>query len=277
MNEKILRLGLLGKDVSKSPSPAVHTFILKEFGYGCEYEKVSVCMEDFDCVVRRFLGDFDGFNITIPYKRDIMEYLDGIEKEAGEIGAVNTVVCATRTGYNTDARGFMQMLTCAEIKVKGKKTLVLGGGGSGRSSAVALKNAGADVYLYQRNQEKLAETAREIAVKIATADESEQGIYGGSFEILINCTGVGMHDKEGQSPVLAEAFKGAEAAVDLIYTPPESEFLRLAKTQGVKKCVNGASMLFYQAYYADCLFLNREPNPQEAERLYKKYENEVML
>ncbi len=274
MNEKIVRLGLIGKDVSKSPSNTVHTFILKELGYDCEYEKISIGVEEFDFVVRRFLGDFDGFNITIPYKRDIMEYLDGVDGEAGEIGAVNTVVCATRTGYNTDARGFMQMLTCAGIDVKGKKTLVLGGGGSGRSSAVALKNAGANVYLYQRNPEKLAETAREIAVKTATADESENGLYGGSFQILVNCTGVGMHDKEGQSPVLAEAFKGAEVAVELIYTPVESEFLRLAKTQAVKQTTNGASMLFYQAYYADCLFLNREPNPQEAERLYEKYVNE---
>jgi len=274
MNGNILRLGLIGKDVSKSPSHKVHTFILNELGYACEYEKISVGAEDFDSVVRRFLGDFDGFNITIPYKRDIIAYLNGVDGEAEEIGAVNTVVCATRTGYNTDARGFMQMLAAAGIFVKGKKTLVLGGGGSGRSSAVALKNAGANVYLYQRNQEKLAETAREIAVKTATADDGVDGLYGGTFQILVNCTGVGMHDKEGKSPIFAKAFKGAEAAVELIYTPAESEFLRLAKTQGVQKRTNGASMLFYQAYYADCLFLSRTPDEKEAECLYQKYVNE---
>ncbi len=277
MNAKKIRLGLVGKDLTKSPSDKVHNFILSELGYECEYEKLSVSQEQFDFAARRLLGDFDGFNVTIPYKRDIMEYLDGIKGEANEFGAVNTVICATREGYNTDGLGFMQMLFTAGISVEGKKTLVLGGGGSGRSSAVALKNAGAEVYLYQRNAEKLLQTAKELGVKAANGGNGENGVYGGKFELLVNCTGVGMHDTEGQSPVEASAFAGAEAAVDLIYTPAESEFLRLAKSKGVK-ILNGASMLFYQAYYADCLYLNRTPSKEEAENLYKKYlktQNEV--
>lgn len=264
MNRKSLRLGLIGKDVSQSTSDKIHQFILEKLGVALEYEKFSVGTDDFDTAMRRLLGDFDGFNVTIPYKRDVFEYLDEIVGDAFAFSSVNTVVSITRTGYNTDGVGFMLMLNRAGLEVTGKKVLVLGAGGAGRSTAAALKQAGACVYLYQRNQEKLREACLELGVQAAL--DVEQGGY----DVLINCTGVGMHDSEGRSPVTANAFHGGTWAVDLIYRPKESEFLRLARTQGLKTC-NGEAMLFYQAYYADCLFLNRTPCESEAENFYKEY------
>ena len=264
MNLKKLRLGLIGKDVSKSLSERMHTFILKKMGVECEYEKYSVAPDNLDSVLRHLLGDCDGFNITIPYKRDVFEYLDGIQGDAFACGAVNTVVCATKQGYNTDGVGFLLMLATAGINVQGKKVLVLGAGGSGRSSAVALKNAGAQVSMYRRNQAELQEVCSQLGVR-ASIDPEE-----GGYDIVINCTGVGMHDTEGFSPVSERAFDGAELAVDLIYTPPQSEFLQLAKTRGLQT-LNGASMLFYQAYYADCLYLGKEANVEEAKVFYEEY------
>lgn len=264
MNKEKLRLGLIGKDVSKSDSERIHRFITKEFGVELSYERFSVSADDFDIAMRRLMGDFDGFNVTIPYKRDVFEYLDEVVGDAFEFGAVNTVVTQTRSGYNTDGKGFMQMLLSAGIEVKNKKVLVLGAGGAGRSTAAVVKQAGADCYLYQRRREKLLEVCGELGVQAA------EDVVNGGFDILINCTGVGMHDTEGVSPVPMSAFTGAEAAVDLIYTPAESEFLRLAKSAGLQT-LNGAAMLFYQAYYADCLYLGRSENAAEAENLYKKY------
>ena len=264
MNRKKIRLGLIGKDVSKSSSERIHTFILKEWGVECEYARFSVSPQEFDDTMRTLLGDFDGFNVTIPFKRDVFEYVEEVVGDAFACGAVNTVVCATAKGYNTDGVGFLQMLQAANIDVQGKKVLVLGGGGSGRSSAAALKNAGANVCMYRRNREELEETCAQLGV--TAADTPEQGGY----DILINTTGVGMHDSVGQSPVSEKAFQGASVAVDLIYTPAESEFLRLAKENGLQT-FNGASMLFYQAYYADCIFLDRQPNVEEGKILYEKY------
>lgn len=261
---KELSLGLVGKDVSKSNSERIHKFILGEWGISCNYERFSVSPDNFDIAMRRLLGDFDGFNITIPYKRDVFEYLDGIEGDAVACGAVNTVVNATRHGYNTDGVGFILMIESAGINVQGKKVLVLGAGGSGRSTAVALKNAGANVYMYRRNKAELEEVCFQLGVSPTDNPES------GGYDILVNCTGVGMHDTEGKSPVGVAAFAGAQAAVDLIYTPQKSEFLRLAQGQGLTIC-NGAAMLFYQAYYADCLFLDKKPLRKEAENLYQKY------
>ena len=264
MSKKIIRLGLVGKDVSKSESEAIHVFILNELGYTCEYENFSVGADDFDNAMRRLLGDFDGFNITIPYKRDVMEYLDGVEGDALTFGAVNTVINQTRVGYNTDGVGFLLMVRLAGIEVKGKKILVLGGGGSGRSTAASLKSAGADVYMYRRNREELLEICSQLGVQ--PIDDPEMG----GFDVLVNTTGVGMHDTVGKSPVTAKAFAGAKEAIDLIYYPAQSEFLRLAKESGLTT-LNGESMLFYQGYYSDCLYLGLTPNDGQAEELYKKY------
>lgn len=265
MNTTKLRLGLVGKDVSKSISGKIHTFILSKLGVECEYVSFSVPLQDFDSTMRTLMGDFDGFNVTIPYKRDVMGYVSEITEDALEYGAVNTVVCASGKGYNTDGVGFMLMLQAENIEVTGKKILVLGGGGSGRSTAVALKNAGAEVYMYQRRKEKLVETCEELG--IAPAESGEMG----GFDILINCTGVGMHDSEGLSPVTAQAFKGASTAIDLIYVPKKSQFLSLAEAQGLQ-ILNGEAMLFYQAYFADCLFLNIQPNVGQATELYRQFQ-----
>ena len=270
MSEKILRLALVGKDVSKSKSEQIHTFILKEFGYTCEYERVSVAKIDFDGVMRRLLGDFDGFNVTIPYKRDVMSYLDGVNGDAMDFGSVNTVVSASLQGYNTDGIGFMLMLRLANIEVKDKKILVLGGGGAGRSTAVILKKAGGHVYVYQRRKDKLEELCQELGLH--PADDPESGAY----DIVINCTGVGMHESEGVSPVSERAFVGASCAVDLIYEPSESEFLRLAKNKGLCT-LNGMAMLFFQAYYSDCLYIDKMPSDDEAQRLYEKYLTEEKI
>ena len=261
---KKIRLGLIGKDVSKSLSEKMHTFILNAWGIECEYQRFSVVKADFDTAMCTLLGDFDGFNVTIPYKKEVFEYLEDIDDEASACGSVNTVIVGGRKGYNTDGDGFLWMLQTAGVAVENQNVLVLGAGGSGRSSAMALKNAGANVYLYRRNKAELLEACERLGVTPA------EDIERGGYDILVNCTGVGMHDTEGKSPVTAKAFQGAKWAVDLIYVPEESEFLRLAKTQGLST-LNGASMLFYQAYVADCLYTGKNPNIEEAKRLYNAY------
>ena len=267
MTKKKLRLGLVGKDVSASSSGRIHAFILRELGVDVEYENLSVSLEDFDSAARYLLGDFDGFNVTIPYKRDVMEYLYGVEGDALAFGSVNTVVCATGLGYNTDGLGFAQMLKLHGVDVNGKSVLVLGGGGAGRSTAVVLKRLGADVSMYQRKREELLETCEQLG--LIAAENPERGGY----DVLVNATGVGMHDSVGQSPVGAKAFDGAKVAIDLIYRPSVSEFLRLAAERGLQT-LSGGAMLFLQAYYADCLFLQKTPEEREAESLYHKYQTQ---
>lgn len=259
-----LKLALIGRDVSKSESGSIHRFILESKGVKCEYENVSVSREEFPLQAARLLKETDGFNVTIPYKRDVFGFLREVKGDAAEADSVNTVVTATGTGYNTDGAGFVRMMSAAGMDADGKTVLILGGGGSGRSTAAALKKAGARVFVYQRRRDALEEICLRLGV---AALETPEGF---PCDILINCTGVGMHESEGLSPVGRETIENCGAAVDLIYRPAESEFLRLARECG-KKTLNGGAMLFYQAYYSDCIYLGERADGGEAEGLYVEY------
>ena len=272
----MLKLAVVGKDVSQSQSPSMHTYILRNLGAKCSYETVSVPPAQFTERAEELFSRFDAFNVTIPFKGEIIPFLRRTEGDARVFGAVNTVVSATRTGYNTDGEGFSLMLKNAGVEIAGKTALVLGAGGAGRSCCKNLADGGAVVSVYERDEERLYGVYRELGGFSPLTE-----VPVAPFDIVVNCTGIGMHDTVGKTP--AVVFSGGTAepvggqllslcgtAVDLIYVPAQSEFLRIAASLG-KKTVNGAPMLFYQAYYADCIYLGRTPDAAEAKALYEGY------
>lgn len=272
----MLKLAVVGKDVSQSQSPSMHTYILRNLGAKCSYETVSVPPAQFTERAEELFSRFDAFNVTIPFKGEIIPFLRRTEGDARVFGAVNTVVSATRTGYNTDGEGFSLMLKNAGVEIAGKTALVLGAGGAGRSCCKKLADGGAVVSVYERDEERLYGVYRELGGFSPLTE-----VPVAPFDIVVNCTGIGMHDTVGKTP--AVVFSGGTAepvggqllslcgtAVDLIYVPVQSEFLRIAASLG-KKTVNGAPMLFYQAYYADCIYLGRTPDAAEAKALYEGY------
>ncbi len=274
----MLKLAVIGKDVSQSQSPSMHTFILEKMGETCSYEKISVAPNEFAEQAEKLFSVYDAFNVTIPFKTEIIPYLNEARGDAAVFGAVNTVLTRERAGFNTDGYGFLLMLNNAGLSVKGKTVLVLGAGGVGRSCIKKLTEEGAEVYAYERSQTRLNEVFQE---------------FGGftpfnvlpvrPFDVILNCTGIGMHDTVGQTPsvrtengerpVGEQLLSLCGAAVDLIYVPAETEFLRIAKACG-KKTLNGAAMLFYQAYMADCIYLNKTPCAEEAKAFWEQYREE---
>lgn len=260
-----MKLAVIGKDVSKSDSPKIHKFIAEELNLEMSYESVSIPEENFSDRIEDIFSEYDGFNVTIPFKLSVIPYLKRVEGDAKAFGAVNTVVSKNRTGYNTDGLGFMQMLSAEGIELKGKSVLLLGAGGAGRSVAKKLIDAGAFVQLYDRKRENAENVLKEFGhVKVLTEVLPEKR------DIIINATGVGMHKTEGVSPVGEEIIAPCGAAVDLIYVPAQSEFLRIAACLN-KKTVNGAAMLFYQAYYSDCFYFGMQAKPETAKKLFEKY------
>lgn len=259
----MLKLAVIGKDVSKSDSAKMHTFDFRGLGSECSYDLLSVAKEDFDAAAKKLIAEYDAFNVTIPYKLDIIPYLSRIEGDAQTFGAVNLV--KDRVGYNTDGVGFMLMLENNGIDPKGKRILVLGAGGAGRSVVKKLADAGADVFVYDLKAENVESAFRDFGnftplSRLAPAD----------YDVIVNVTGVGMHKTEGVSPVGEDILSRTKIAVDLIYFPRKSEFLRIAESLG-KPVVNGEGMLFYQAYYGDCIVLGREPSAAEAKKLFEEY------
>jgi shikimate dehydrogenase len=246
----------------------MHTFILQRLGVPCSYEKVSVPPEAFASRAEELFRTYDGFCVTIPFKAEIIPYLKELRGDAPAFGAVNTVRAKERAGYNTDGFGFLLMLENAGVSVKGKTVLLLGAGGAGRSCVKKLTEAGASVSVYERNAERLRAVYEELGGFTPLGE-----LPCKPFDVAINCTGIGMHDTVGISPAPRELLAQCGVAVDLIYVPAESEFLRLAREAG-KRTVNGAAMLFYQAYYGDCIFLERQPDADEARELWLKYSEE---
>lgn len=266
----MLKLAVIGKDVSKSTSPQIHNFIAAELGLEISYEKISVPEAEFEAKIEGLLNEYDGLNVTIPYKLSIIPHLNRVEGDASVFGAVNTVVTSTLTGYNTDGLGFKQMLEAAGVDVAGQRVLLLGAGGAGRSVAKKLADAGAKVELYDKNEANAQAVASEFEGVTAVKE-----VICAPRKLIINATGVGMHKTEGISPVPFEIISGCEVAADLIYEPEKSEFLRIAESAD-KKIINGRAMLFYQAYYSDCYYFNLTPSAATAQKLFEKYLKEIV-
>ncbi len=276
----MLNLAVIGRDVSRSQSPAMHAFLLGKMGVACTYERVSLAPNEFRAQAEELFSRYDGFNVTIPFKRDILPYLGELVGDAATLSAVNTVVTVGRRGYNTDGFGFLLMLQTAEIEVRGKEVLVLGAGGAGRSCIRKLADSGARVSVYERDASRLGEVYAEFGCFTPLAEVPRK-----AYDVIVNCTGVGMHESEGRTPEIHFAgcgtcpadeklLGGTGCAVDLIYEPEESEFLRIARECG-RKTLSGGAMLFYQAYAADCIFTGKEPKIEEAKRFYREYREKL--
>lgn len=261
-----LRLAVIGKDVSKSDSPAMHAFIARSLGYEIEYNKISIAEDMFDSEAEKLFSGLDGFNVTIPYKIGIMSHLKNIEGDAKAFGAVNTVICGSRTGYNTDGLGFGLMLKNAGVPVAGKSFLLLGCGGAGRSVAKTLSDGGASVFVYDRNFGAAQSLEKEFKGVKAVNELENKGCFA-----IINATGVGMHKTVGISPADEKLLSLCDTAIDLIYSPAKSAFLEIAEKLG-KKIINGKAMLFYQAYFAQCIYSGTQPDEVVAKRLFGQFE-----
>lgn len=259
------KLAVIGKDVSKSASPQIHNFIAKKLGLEIEYDNISVPEEEFSDKISGILESYDGLNVTIPYKLSVIPYLKTTVGDAVAFGAVNTVNTRTLTGYNTDGEGFALMLSNAGVDLKGKTALVIGAGGAGRSVAAKLLEGGARTFIYDKNADSARAVKREFRGVTALENIPLTPYYA-----VINASGVGMHRTEGLSPVGGELLSLCEVAADLIYVPAKSRFLEIAASYG-KKIINGLAMLFYQAYFAECIFFERTPDENEAKKLFEEY------
>lgn len=268
---KKLKLAVIGADVSRSLSPQIHCFIAEKSGYCVEYDKIFVAEGEFDGVAQKLFKEYDGFNVTIPYKLRIMRHLERLESDAAVFGAVNTVKCREKSGYNTDGAGFMLMLENAGIEVKGKDFLVLGAGGAGRSAVKKLLDGGAGVTVYNRSAQKAKALANEFNGAIFAGELTNKPYYG-----IVNATGMGMGDSVGISPVGKDLLSLCEVAVDLIYSPAKTEFLRIAEGLG-KRAVNGLAMLFYQAYFAECIFTKTPYNGERAKQLFEEFKKSFYI
>ena len=202
--------------------------------------------------------NFTGMNVTVPHKQEVMKYLVDIDEDAKAIGAVNTLV---RTdggykGYNTDAAGLKRAMTEAGIEIRDRTCILFGAGGAARAAACVLAKEGASViYVLNRSLEK-AEALSEIVndrfgrrVMLPMALD-DYGRLECSSCLAVQTTSVGMHPNVDHAPVEdAEFYKKIDTAVDIVYTPMETKFMKYVRAAG-GKAVGGLDMLIYQGVIA---------------------------
>lgn len=238
--------GLIGERLGHTYSPLIHREILKETGIKGHYGlfQVERCNLKYAVSGLKALS-YNGVNVTIPYKTEIIKYLDNLSAEAEKIGAVNVInidKSGISTGYNTDYHGFGMMLDNANIKIKNEGAVILGTGGASKAVIQYLKDNGAgDILLVTRDIDTAAKKYPDY--RITTYNDLNRLK---DYSIIINSTPVGMYPNIDFSPVDSKYLKGFSYAIDLIYNPSQTLFLKLAAEEGLKT-INGLYMLIAQA------------------------------
>ena len=247
------RFALLGEHLSHSFSPRIHAAFS-----GYEYTLLECAKTELAALMRD--RRFDGFNVTIPYKKDVVPYMDLLSESARATGSVNTVIRLSDGklfGDNTDVAGFTAQLEKSKVDVRGKKALVLGSGGAGTAAKYALRQLGATAITISRN------------------GDDNYGNIDKYFDasIIVNATPVGMFPNNGFSPLSLAPFKQPEFVFDLIYNPARTSLLLEAEKLNIP-CANGLYMLIRQASEAFRVFTDSAVSEDIVLSLYKQLASE---
>jgi shikimate dehydrogenase len=234
------RFGLLGRDISYSFSRGYFTDkFSKENFNDCTYENFDIQdIKLFPEIINNNREEIRGINVTIPYKEEVIPYLDKLSKKASQIGAVNTIKITKKgklKGYNTDYYGFKKSLEPL-LEPYHKKALILGTGGASKGVAFALAELNIDYTFVSRNAKE----------KTISYDQLNEDIFN-QYQIVVNTSPVGTSPNIEQSPAIPyDFFTKNHIAYDLIYNPAETQFLKQAKEKGAQT-KNGLDMLVFQA------------------------------
>ncbi len=244
-----MKSGLLGRKLGHSYSPQIHAY-LGQYTYEL-FEKEP---EEVEAFVKH--GDYSGINVTIPYKKDVIPFLDELSSAAIKMGSVNTIVRrndGSLYGHNTDYFGFTSMVHRSGICVAGKKVLVLGSGGTSNTAVKALEDLGAQVIIVSR-----------------TGDNNYDNLHlHQDASVIVNTTPVGMYPKTCVAPIDLKQFPGLEGVLDVIYNPARTQLLLDAEAMGLPH-ENGLWMLVAQAKEAAEYFGGKALSDGIIENVYKK-------
>ncbi len=249
-----LSCGLVGEHLGHSFSPQIHA----ELG-DYTYRLIELPSDDLKDFFSK--KDFDALNVTIPYKKSVIPFLDVISEEAKAIGAVNTIVrCGNKLyGYNTDYFGFDSLLQHAKLNVAGKKALILGSGGASLTVRTVLAHRG----------------AREIVIISRHGENNYDNITRHSDAgIIVNATPVGMYPNNGNNPIDLSKFPDCTGVADLIYNPAKTALLLQAEQLGIPHA-NGLYMLVAQAAKAAEYFTGAPIESGEIARITRHIEEKT--
>lgn len=239
---------LIGEKLGHSYSREIHE------ATGLSYELTEVSKDALSNFFKN--NKYDGFNVTIPYKKDVIPFMTGISDVAELSGAVNTVINKNGRfyGYNTDVDGMKYMITRKGVCLKGKHVLILGSGGTSNTAKTLCK----------------IEKAKSVAIVSRNGKLNYQNCYDlQDTEIIINATPVGMYPNVENKPIDIKKFKNLKAVFDCIYNPFLTEMLKDCKEAGITYS-NGLSMLVKQAMLAQDIWTGKRSDNDAVEKIIAK-------
>lgn len=248
-----MKFGLLGRKLGHSYSP----MIFRLMG-GYEYLLHEREPEGIEDLLRS--EPFDGLNVTIPYKKDVIPYLDEVDELARRLGSVNTVVKRNGhlAGHNSDYYGFSAMVRRSGVNVKDRKVLVLGSGGASVTVVAVLEDLGAEVVIISRSGENNYEN-----LHLHT-----------DAALIVNTTPVGMYPNTGKAPLDLSRFPKLLAVLDLIYNPARTQLLLDAERLGIP-CMNGLLMLVAQAKKSAEWFMDTQLPDSIIDSIHQKLRDQM--
>lgn len=253
-NTQIPGFGLLGHPLGHSMSPFIHQALFALSGRPQPYALHDVAPEDLKTQVPKLLAG-QGFNITIPYKVEIIPFLTQLSEKAGLYQSVNTVEIkdGRYIGHNTDVDGFLHGIRSLGVELSQGPVLMLGSGGVANMIATEVVLAGSPLTIAVRKEDvQQAAALKERLLKIKPEAEITTCLLdepNGSYRLLVNATPVGMYPNTQSCPVTPEIIRQAEAVFDLVYNPFETQLVQTAKSLGLP-AGGGLSMLVWQAAVA---------------------------
>ena len=256
-NKQQMKCGLIGERLSHSFSPQIHRELANY-----SYELFEMPESEVKCFLES--DKYDCINVTIPYKKTVIPYLDEISKEAARIGAVNTIVKSAsgkRLGYNTDYYGFLYTVCQSKIEIKNKNVLILGTGGASLTAKTVSEDLG----------------AKSMTFVSRSGEINYENVYEKcpDTDVVINCTPVGMYpNKNGEAPIILERLKHCQGVFDMIFNPAKTKLLLDAEKLGIP-CINGLSMLVAQAKRACELFAGESIPDSEIDRITSLIANQT--
>ena len=235
---------VIGNPVNHSLSPELHNYWLKQNSIDAVYEKQKLEITDLQQLISNIRSKkINGANVTVPFKKDVIPFLDELSSEAISTQSVNTIHLSDNkvVGYNTDINGFEFALRDTKFEISGKKIFILGAGGVVPSLIYALcKMKVSSIFLSNRTKSK-AENLKDLFKNVTILDWGKIP----DFDIIINATSIGLKDEDEINLDLSKIGKG-KLFYDVIYNPNETKFLKFGKKLE-NQTENGRMMFIYQA------------------------------
>ncbi|EEF68431.1 shikimate kinase [Holdemania filiformis] len=254
-----MRRGLIGEHLGHSYSQRIHETL-----GGYPYELIEVALQDLDAWMKN--KDFAALNVTIPYKKAVIPYLEELDERARRIGAVNTIVNdhGRLIGKNTDYYGCRFMLEQAGMEIQGRKVILLGNGGAAQAVQAVLEDLGAAA---------IVKVKRNPSPETLTYEEAYRDHSGA--QVIVNTSPVGMFPAQEGIPVELDRFPQLESVADVIYNPHRTRLIVEAQKRGCRTAT-GLSMLTAQAAEAIEAFIGKPVAPESILRMTAELAREKM-